>query len=89
MSKHTEGKWELIENEVKIATTSKSICAINRNIQEHNYNAKLIEAAPKMYEALKTLQTAIGYAAENNALHVLGKQDIDLIEDAISNAVGV
>ena len=51
-------------------------------------DAKLIAAAPDLLEALQTLQTAIGYAAENNTLHVLGKQDIDLIDAAIFKATG-
>ena len=51
--------------------------------------SKLHNAASELLDALQTLQTAIGYAAENNALHVIGKQDIDLIDAAITKAVGV
>jgi len=91
---YTKGNWEVNKrasrnvkcNDITIANCSSGQDGVRED--EEIANAKLIAAAPDLLEALQTLQTAIGYAAENNTLHVLGKQDIDLIDAAIFKATG-
>ena len=79
---YTKGNWEVIEGEVKIKNTSKSICAVNRNIQEHNYNAQLISAAPDLLEAL---QICMDWAEEYGMDYILYEK----AKAAISKAIGV
>lgn len=60
--KGTKGEWELIESDffseiISKKPSSKSICAINMNIDEHKSNAKLIACAPEMLEMLEYLNS--------------------------------
>jgi hypothetical protein len=70
--KGTKGKWNLLSNvswcEIQTESPIKSICAINKNIEEYEANALLISKAPEMLEMLKELYGAISIYNENNDL---------------------
>ena len=55
-TKFTKGKWNLLSNvswcEIQTELPIKSICAINKNIEEYEANALLISKAPEMLEML-------------------------------------
>ena len=57
--KGTKGKWNLLSNvswcEIQTESPIKSICAINKNIEEYEANALLISKAPEMLEMLNQL----------------------------------
>ena len=100
---YTKGNWSWKNGEngtedlaTLVSDSGEEICYFGNAEQYYSSSGseptdgdkKLIAAAPDLLEALQTLQTAIEYAAENNTLHVLGKQDIDLIDAAIFKATG-
>jgi hypothetical protein len=57
--KGTKGKWNLLSNvswcEIQTESPIKSICAINKNIEEYEANALLISKAPEMLEMLQSI----------------------------------
>jgi hypothetical protein len=67
-TKFTKGKWNLLSNvswcEIQTELPIKSICAINKNIEEYEANALLISKAPEMLEMLDYLSTRLGTAFE-------------------------
>jgi hypothetical protein len=60
--KGTKGKWNLLSNvswcEIQTESPIKSICAINKKIEEYEANALLISKAPEMLEMLKEILEA-------------------------------
>jgi hypothetical protein len=61
--KGTKGKWDLLSNvswcEIQTESPIKSICAINKNIEEYEANALLISKAPEMLEMLQRVSDMV------------------------------
>lgn len=71
-TKHTKGEWESKEiftdtgSYFKVISGGISICnIITRNMEEAEYNAKLIAASPEMLESLKEAKYALEWYMEN------------------------
>ena len=60
--KGTKGKWDLLNNEnwceIYIKSPLKSICAINKSVEEYEANALLLSKAPEMLEFLQSIVTS-------------------------------
>ena len=54
-TKFTKGKWEFNKEnfiEIQIKNPLKSICAINTNVEEYEFNALLISKSPILLQAI-------------------------------------
>lgn len=85
MSGHTPGPWVPHEWRVFAAGEHGNLicdCAEDRD-------ARLIAAAPEMYEALKRLEVEIGEGdARGRAIDLLPRATVGLLRDAIAKAEG-
>jgi len=84
--KGTKGEWKFLDDgtycEIQIEKPLLSICAINTNIKECEANAKLIAAAPEMFEMLDMIYKSFG----GGNIITFSEKDINDIEQLIKKA---